>query len=79
MSKNKKDISFEEAIGELELTVQHLENGNLGLDESLTEFKKGIELYKYCYNLLNKVEGEIKVLINNESGHLIETDLDEYN
>lgn len=79
MNKKKKSITFEDAIDELETTVQQLEKGDLSLDESLTQFKKGIELYKYCHELLSKAEGEIKVILDKDNGQLDEIDFGDDN
>ncbi|MGF7057011.1 exodeoxyribonuclease VII small subunit [Brassicibacter mesophilus] len=76
MGRKKKDYSFEEAIDELEMTVNQLENGDLSLDESLTKFQKGIELYKYCNELLNKAEGQVKIILSNNYNELEEVDFD---
>lgn len=76
MGRKKKDYSFEEAIDELEMTVNQLENGDLSLDESLTKFQKGIELYKYCNELLNKAEGQVKIILSNNYNEIEEVDFD---
>ncbi len=67
MSANKDNLSFEEAVGQLEEIIEKLEEGNLCLNESLSEFQKGINLYKYCNNILNKVDGDIKLILEEEN------------
>jgi len=76
MGRKKMNYTFEEAIDELELTVKQLENGDLTLDESLNKFQKGIELYKHCYELLNKAEGQVKILLDNGCDKLEEVAFD---
>lgn len=61
-----KNLSYEEALKELEIILDKLENNNYTLDESLEMFKKGIQLYNHCNNLLTKTEGEIKILLNTD-------------
>ncbi len=61
-----KNLSYEEALKELEIILDKLENNNHTLDESLEMFKKGIQLYNHCNNLLTKTEGEIKILLNTD-------------
>ena len=39
--KKPENLSFEEAIGELELVVAALEQGELPLDEALARFERG--------------------------------------
>lgn len=59
-----KELSYEEALSELKVILNRLENDDLTLEKSLEMFKKGIELYKYCNNILTKTEGEVKVLLD---------------
>lgn len=64
------DLSFEEAINELEKTVNELEVEKLTLDESVKKFQKGMELSKYCNELLDKAEKDISILIENSTGEV---------
>ena len=65
-----KDLSFEEAINELEKTVNELEVEKLTLDESVKKFQKGMELSKYCDELLDKAEKDISILIEQSNGEI---------
>lgn len=67
-----KDLSFEEAINELEKTVNELEVEKLTLDESVKKFERGMELSKYCNELLDKAEKDIKILIEKSDGEITE-------
>lgn len=69
-----ENMSYEEATKEMEKIVSKLESGELTLDEALDNFKKGIELYKYCNNILNKVDHKIKVLVKDEENNTLEED-----
>jgi len=61
-----KDLSYEEAICKLEDILKDLENDDCTLKDSLDKFKKGIELYGYCNDLLSKADGEIKILLKDD-------------
>ena len=65
-------LSYEEAINELEKILELLENEESTLEDSINNFKRGIELHKYCSNILNKTEGEVKILLENEDNILRE-------
>lgn len=65
-----KELSFEEAINELEKTVNELEVEKLTLDESVKKFEKGMELSKYCNELLEKAEKDITILIEQSNGEI---------
>ncbi len=70
----KNDLTYEEAVKELEEILEDLEKDNLSLNESLEKFKRGIALYDHCNKILNNVEGEIKILLKDEEGNLDEED-----
>jgi len=53
---------FEEAISELERIVERLERGQIGLDEALAEYERGIRLIRHCRELLQKAEQRIEIL-----------------
>ena len=41
--KTVKNLKFEEALAELEAAVEKLENGDLPLEDAITEFQRGTE------------------------------------
>lgn len=67
-----ENLSFEEAIKELEEVVSDLEAPNLTLDESVKKFEKGMELSKHCNELLDKAEKNITILIEQSNGSIKE-------
>ncbi|WP_051531071.1 exodeoxyribonuclease VII small subunit [Clostridiisalibacter paucivorans] len=69
---NMENLSFEEAVEEIEKIILNLERGEIPLNESIDKFEKGIELYKYCNNLLNRYEGKIKKIVEDIDGDVIE-------
>lgn len=62
---------FEDSIKELEKIVEKLEKGDVGLDESLELFEKGIKLSKSCNEMLDKAEKKVSVLINGKKQDFI--------
>lgn len=68
-TKDKKELSFEENLEELESIVEKLEHGQLTLDESLEVFERGIKLAGLCSQKLTKADRKIEQLIE-ESGEL---------
>jgi exodeoxyribonuclease VII small subunit len=54
--------SFEAALGELEKLVAKMEGGNLTLEQSLASHKRGLELARFCQDLLAQAEQQVKVL-----------------
>lgn len=62
MSKNNQPQSFESALTELENIVGQMESGQMALDQSLSAYKRGAELLRYCQSTLNDVEQQVRVL-----------------
>ena len=62
---------FEKSLSQLEKIVAQMESGELGLEESLTQFEKGITLAKSCQDTLAKAELRVEQLI--EKGGLQQT------
>jgi exodeoxyribonuclease VII small subunit len=54
--------SFEEAQKELESIVQRLESGEASLDEAITLWERGEELYRVCSARLDAAHGRIEEL-----------------
>lgn len=54
---------FEQALADLEELVQRLESGDLPLDQSLEEFKKGVELTRQCQRVLDSAEQTVERLL----------------
>lgn len=57
------NLSFEDAMQELENVVLELESGDLTLDKSIEKFKKGVELSNYCNKLLEDAEKTVTILV----------------
>jgi exodeoxyribonuclease VII small subunit len=62
-SKKAKAPDFEQALGELEATVERLEHGELPLEEALRQFERGIELARSCEASLRQAEQKVEVLL----------------
>ncbi len=64
MSTSDNSIKdFEKSLLNLEQIVQKMENGELGLEDSLKQFEKGIQLAKNCQNALSSAELKVNQLI----------------
>jgi exodeoxyribonuclease VII small subunit len=61
----KNNVKFEDALKELQLIVEHFENGDIELEEAIEKFKRGSELVKICETKLNEAEGKINELLGN--------------
>ena len=59
MSKDKEN-SFEKNLHKLELIVEKLESGEIGLEESVQLYEEGMRIKKICDKKLKDIEMQIK-------------------
>lgn len=57
-----ENLSYEQALAELEQIVAALESEKRSLDEAITLFERGQELAKYCARLLDQAELKVQML-----------------
>lgn len=55
-------LTFEESMAGLQQIVSELEENSLGLEASLAQFEKGIELLRNCHSFLEQAEQKIEIL-----------------
>lgn len=63
-----KKQNFETSLKDLEEIVEQLETSDLTLDETLAKYESGIKIYKQCYQILEKAEKKINILLKNSVG-----------
>ena len=73
MSKDKEN-SFEKNLQKLELIVEKLESGEIGLEESVQLYEEGMKIKKICDNKLKDIEMQIKK-IKIEDNKVVKEDL----
>lgn len=64
--KSAETPDFEVTLTELEKLVASLEEGEQSLDDSLTGFKRGIELTRQCQNMLDNAQQTVDQLMDTE-------------
>lgn len=76
MTKPVKAITpknFESALAELEQVVAAMDAGQMPLEQSLTSYRRGMELLKYCQARLLDAQQQVKIL---EAGSLNDFNVD---
>ncbi len=63
-----KELTYEQALKELEKTVETLESGEASLDDSIALFEKGIKLADYCNAKLNTAQQKFTELSSKNRG-----------
>lgn len=63
-----KDMSFEEALKELESIVAKLERGDAPLEESITIYQRGAELKAHCEGKLKDAQLKVDKIVLSSDG-----------
>ena len=73
MSKEKED-NFEANLKKLEVIVDKLESGDVGLEKSVQLYEEGMKIKKLCDKKLKDIEMQIKK-IKIEDNEVVKEDL----
>ena len=62
------EMTFEQAMAELEKVVSALERGDVALDQSITLYERGAELKKRCETKLKEAEEKVPAITLDADG-----------
>lgn len=62
------ELTFEEALSQLEALVARLEGGDLPLEEALRAFEEGVRLTRLCAERLEDAERRVHLLMRTPEG-----------
>jgi exodeoxyribonuclease VII small subunit len=64
MDKHKEEEkqTFEQALSELEKIVKKVEQGEIGLEESIEKYAQGMKLITHCREILDQAEKRIETI-----------------
>ncbi len=80
MSKiSMENLTFEQALKELQNIVDKLETGQVTLEEAIEMYERGIKLSKYCLQKLTQAELRIKKIVKDESQGFTLLSFDDFN
>lgn len=69
---NQNELSYEQAIAQVEAIVEKIESGELGLEASVAEYEKAVALLTKCREVLKRAELRVtelsKQMADSESG-----------
>ncbi|SDL62816.1 exodeoxyribonuclease VII small subunit [Sediminibacillus halophilus] len=63
---SEKEISFEEAMKQLEEIVEKLEEGEVPLEKAINYYQEGMKLSKLCSDKLSNVEEQMEKIVNEQ-------------
>ncbi|MGB9625117.1 MAG: exodeoxyribonuclease VII small subunit [Phycisphaerae bacterium] len=61
-SDPQTELTFEQALAKLEAIVQSIEQGKIGLQESIQQYEEGMKLIRKCRSILTEAEQKIQKL-----------------
>lgn len=61
-TQKDEQLSFEDALNQLETLVESMEQGDLSLEDSLSAFERGIALSHNCETALKTAEQKVEIL-----------------
>jgi exodeoxyribonuclease VII small subunit len=65
--------TFEQSLKQLEKIVAELESGDIPIESAMKKFEEGVELSKYCSQILDETEKKVTLLMKNSDNKIIET------
>ncbi len=63
-------LSFEDALGKLEAIVRDVEEGKIGLEDSIRRYEEGVKLLRRCRSILAEAEMKIQKLQTTAEGEV---------
>jgi exodeoxyribonuclease VII small subunit len=64
------ELSFEQAISELEQIVRQLEQGDISLEQSIAHYTRGTALKSHCQHLLQQAKLQVEQIMASPSGDI---------
>ena len=71
---NLTELTFEDALRQLEAVVKQLESGDVPLDESIDLYERGEALRKHCQARLDAAQARIEKIVTDASGKPVRTE-----
>ncbi len=76
--KTLENMSFEDALGELEAIVTQMEQGDVPLEDALKQFERGVSLARQGQQRLAQAEQKVKILMQQQGQDFL-ADFDDLN
>ncbi len=71
-----KELSFEDALIQLENIVRELESGRIKLDDAVSAYEKAVALKQFCENKLKAAQLKIEKIEISADGEIKTAELD---
>lgn len=68
---NSSELTFEQAMAELENLVRRLEEGRMPLEEAIAAYEKGMQLKAVCEKKLNEAKLRVDKITQDSQGNVV--------
>lgn len=68
MTENLANLSFEQALQELEVLVRRLEEGRLPLEDAISAYERGVVLKSHCQAKLQSAKLKVDQIVLKANG-----------
>lgn len=68
MIKLPKNLKFEEAMKRLDVIVEAMESGKIGIEEAIDRYEEAMALHSHCQSILDQAELRIRKIQLDASG-----------
>ncbi len=62
----KKKPTYKELMEKLEHIIEHLETGEISVEESMEKYEEGVQITKDLLEILSKAEEKVKIMQDQE-------------
>ena len=69
-----EELSFEQALQELETIVRNLESGQVALDDAINAYERGAKLKQHCATQLKEAQTRVQSITLDADGNATATD-----
>lgn len=61
-STDTQSLTFEQALAEVEAIIERIETGEIGLEDALAQYERGVALVNHCRNKLDRAQQKVEDL-----------------
>lgn len=76
MSKLPKNLKFEDAMKRLDVIVEAMESGKIGIEEAIERYEEAMTLHAHCQTILDQAELRIRKIQSDASGKTTATEFE---
>jgi len=72
VKQNSEFPNLEASLEEISTLIETMEHGNLSLEQSLSQFERGVNLIKHAQKILKDADQKIQILVQNNNREILQ-------